>query len=364
LWSLSRVLVHLWNLGITQADQWLKSKEKLVTAYSFNYWLTGARQTTISLANGTQVLLASISSDVERETLRKLAGSYQSFFELKKKKDWRARMPWTRTEERFMTLSWSSFSLENGVLSIPGSNKDRMNIPIGQYLTECIAGKDVVHATIAFRDGCFELSLVTTYPVPDRRSDSPTFFRAIDLGAGDIAITDSDGSEFLIPARRPDKFWRDKIKSLEARAEDRQKGSRGWKRLMEARRQMHDHSHHQHESHQRKLANALVEEKVHCLVIGKAVTRLGLAQTEYGTNAQHWGVQNTGYMHRQLLYLKEKAAERGVIVVELPDPIRQGNSEDPLTKFNATRTMLTTAMTKHSLTAPTAFMRKGFSFKQ
>lgn len=364
LWLLSRTLVHLWNMGVVQAERWLEKKEKAVTAYSFNYWLTGMRAFSVQLADGTRVALSAISVDVEREVLRKLAGSYKSFFELKKNKDGRARMPWTRTEDRFMTMSWSSFSVQGGLLLAPGFDKKRIEIPVGDYLAEKIAGKDAVHATLAFRDGRFELSLVAAFEAPPPRSGQPAFFRAIDLGAGDIAVSDSDGSEFLIPARRPDKFWRGEVRSIAARVEGRQKGSRGWKRLMKARRHILNKSSDQHSSHQRKLAHALLEDKIHCIVIGKPKTRLGLARSKSGTSDEHWGVQNTGYMFRQILYIKEKAAERGVKVVELADPIREGGSDDPLAKFNAARTLLSAALAKSGLPMPGSFVRKHFCFKQ
>ena len=369
LWLISRAMVHLWNRAIVQAQAWLdapeKEKKKPVTAYSFNYWLTNERQSNITLKDGTVVPLADISSDLEREVLRKLAGSYQSFFELKKKKDARARTPWTKEEDRFQTLSWSSFTVANGMLSVPGMDRERIVIPLGEYLTTMIQDKAIVHATVAFRDGRFELSLVTAVLMPPL-VEHPMFFRAIDLGAGDIAVTDSDGSEFLIPSRRPDKFWRPKVKSIEARVEQRHKGSRGWKRLMRARRHILNKSGDQHISHQRKLAHALVEDKVQCIVIGKPKTRLGLAQSASGTNDEHWGSQNTGYMFRQLLYIKEKAQERGVKVIEFADPVRTGNSDDPATKFSASRLLLAKALEleKSELVIPVSFTRKHFCFEQ
>ena len=361
LWTMSRVLVQLWNMGVLQAEQWLGSKERFITAYSFNYWLTGMRQFYIVLKNGEKIKLSSISSDCEREVLRKLAGSYQSYFNLKKNKDARARLPWTRQEDWFLTLSWSSFSIEGGKLYLPGMDRQTLTIEIGEYLQGRIRDKEVVHVTLACHNGVFELSLVTASPLPEV-PETPKFFRAIDLGAGDIAVTDSDGSEFIIPARRPDKFWRQKVQHIEARAERRKKNSRGWKRLMKARRDIWNKSRAQHISHQRKLAYALVEEKVECIIIGKAKTRLGLSQSDPGTSDEHWGVQNTGYMFRLPLFIKEKAQERGVKIIEVPDPPRKTGDENPESKFAATRAMLGQVLGQNQ--TEVSFVRRKFRFVQ
>jgi transposase len=362
---LSSAMIHLWNAAVVQAAEWLEKKEKSITAFSFNYWLTKKRAENITLKDGMIIALADISSDMEREVLRKLAGSYQSFFALKKNKDARARLPRTKEEHWFQTLSWSSFSIADGVLYAPGYKKERLEIPLGDYLREKIQGKEVVHATLAFdrHRGAFELSVVVASPLP-AVAPNPTFFRAIDLGAGDVEVTDSDGSEFLIPARRSDKFWRKQVRHIEARVRLRNKRSRGWKRLMGARRRVFNKSYEQHVSYQRKLAHALVEKKVQCLIIGKPHTRLGLAKSKEGTPDQHWGAQNTGYMHRLMLYIKEKAEERGVKVLEYPDPQRTGNPDNPEDKFHASRALLAQGLEGTPLSTPVAFIQKAFCFKQ
>lgn len=361
---LSRAMIQLWNLAVAEAERWLEKKEQRVSAFSFNYWLTGAREKSVALKDGTEVKLGAVSVDVEREVLRKLAGSYDSFFQLKKNKDQRARKPGPKEGHWFQTLSWSSFSIADGVLYAPGYDRERIEIPLGEYLRERIQGREVVHATLVYRDRAFELSVVTASPLPSL-VENPKFFRAIDLGAGDVAVTDSDGAEFLIPSRRSDKFWRKQTRRIEARVRLRTKHSRGWERLMAARRAIFEKSMDQHISYQRKLAHALVEKKVECLVIGKPMTRLGLAKSEAGTPDQHWGVQNTGYMFRLLRFIKEKAEERGVRVIEFADPRRAGALENAESKFHASRALLAKAFEdREGVVLPAVFVQKHFAFEQ
>lgn len=369
---LSRCLIRLWNMAQQQAEHWLATKEKAITAFSFNFWLTPARKQTVTLQDGTEVHLDRISSDIEREVLRKLAGSYQSFFALKKNRDFKAKKPGQKKEEWFQTLSWSSFRIKDGVLFVPGYNGERIALPLktitagqtstGDYLEQKIAGKKVVFATLSRdKDGRFILSLVTAEPLP-KAVESPKFFRAIDLGAGDIAVTDSDGSEYLIPTRRPDKFWMKKIEAVEARQTKRVKGSRGWRRLAEARRYMHRRSGEQKNSYQKKVADALVSGDVECIIVGKANTRLGLARAQDSTAAQRYGAQNTGYLFRQFLYLKNKAEERGVRFIAVPDPRRKGDLKNPDSKFQASRELLRQGLLQSGLPVPypESFQRKWF----
>lgn len=370
---LSRCLVHLWNTAQEQAERWLERKGKSITAFSFNFWLTEARKQSITLDDDTEIKLEEISSDLEREVLRKLAGSYQSFFALKKNKDFRARKPEQKKEDEFITMSWSSFRIKDGCLFVPGYSRERLEIPLktltagqtskGDYLEQKITDKKMVFATLSRNrhTGHFELSLAVSEPKP-KVTQHPEFFRAIDLGAGNIAVTDSDGSEYLIPTRRPDKFWMEQISQVEARQKKRLKGSRGWKRLAEARRLMHERSRQQKDSHQKKIADALVSGNVQCIIVGKPLTRLGLAKTKDATSAQHWGVQNTGYMFRQLIYLRNKAEERGIWFIELDDPRRKGTLQDPKSKFFASRELLSQGLLKVGLGAdfPESFQEKRF----
>lgn len=388
---LSRAMVCLWNKGIGEAELWLEEnrerKERIrynsealgglpaevkrifyndkchrLSAYAFNYWLTKARGESITLKDGTEVKLDAASVDMEREVLRKLAGSYKSFFKLKKQnKDARARAPGPKEEHWFQTLSWSSFSIADGVLYAPGYDRKRIEIPLGEYLRKCIQGKEVAQATLAYRGEAFELSVVTTSPLPPQ-IERPKFFRAIDLGAGDVAVTDSDGTEFLIPSRRSDKYWRKQVRHIEARTRLRKKASRGYERLMKARRAVFSKSMDQHVSYQRKLAHALLEEKVECFVIGKPKTRLGLAKTEEGTPDQHWGAQNTGYLFRLLRFIKEKAEERGVRVLEFEDPRRRGSMDVAENKFHASRALLAKGLEETALHMPRSFSQKHFKF--
>lgn len=370
---LGKVLTHLWNLALAQVQVWLEQnkavedgqKKVSITPITLNFWLTTVKDTVFTMEDGSTVVLKDVSVDLSRQVLKMLAGSWQSYFELRKKGDTEARPPAPKKEEWFQTMAWSSFKVLGDTILVPGYQRQRIKIKLGEYLTREIEGKEVAYLTL-YRNrfnGEFNLSVVVKTPAP-QQIENPKVIRAIDLGAGDIAVSDSSGQEYLIPARRPDKHWMPLIAQVEGRAERCIKGSHAYKRRMNARRTMHEKSGNQKNSYQRKLARALFSGGVEAIVIGKSKTRLGLAQSESGTSDQHYGAQNTGYLFRQLLYIKEKAKERGIPVIEFPDPHRKGELDDAQSKFFASRALLALGCKNFGLDVPNSYIKKQFIFNQ
>jgi hypothetical protein len=361
--KLSRVnaiLVKLWNMAIEQCNTWLNMSKsiiypgtenslrllgfpiemnnperKSITPISLNFWLTPQRKNDADI-NSVSIVLA-------REMLRRLAGGFGSYFELKKKGDASARPPQQKNPDAsFITLTWTqgSFSINDGILSATIGGRQRVIFTLGEYiqckLKELPSEAFVAQVTVSMRDGEYWANFVCN--IPKTEASKPKGVLAIDLGPGNIAISTSTGKEYLIHARRPDKRWRKEIFSVEARVAQCTKGSRAFRRRMKARRIMHNKSLRQHTDHQRKVAHWIIQQGM-TVVVGKMRTRLGLAQSS-GTSDQHWGVQNTGYAFRLLIFIKEKATEHGLSVIELPDPRRKGDKCDPCSKLKASRELL------------------------
>jgi transposase len=362
--SVNQVLIELWNEAIAQVNTWLdlpkdSPEKRPVTHISLCYWLTEARKRNPNFA--------SVSVVIEREMLRRLAGGFTSYFTLLKKKDKKARPPSPRDMEKsFIALTWTekSFQVSDGLLSSSIGSKRIVTFSLGEYIMGVLGklpeGSKVAQVTVSKRDGVYWANFVCNIPTPP--VIEPEGIIAIDLGSGDIVCSCSDGREFSFPARRPDKLWRRRINSVEERVAKCKKGSRAWHRRMNARRTMHNKSQYQHTDHQRKLANWLVGLNM-TIVVGKMKTRLGLSKSS-GTPQQHWGVQNTGYSFRLLVFLREKAAERGLRLMEFPDPPRDGSLEDPTSKFNAARKLLKLGCNAVGSKYPSSFTPHNYSLPQ
>jgi len=352
------ILSKLWNMAVEQCNIWLgmpkdSSERRSITPISLNFWLTPTRNNDTDI-NSVPVVL-------EREMLRRLAGAFSSYFELKKKGDAKARPPRPKDPEHsFITLTWTqgSFSVDGDTLSASIGGQQKIIFTLGEYIREKLrmlpAKACVAQVTVSKRDGEFWANFVCN--IPKAETQTPKHLLAIDMGSGDIVMSCSNGREYSLPTRRPDKKWRKEIRAVETRLELCKKYSRSYKRRMKARRVMHNKSLHQHTDHQRKVANWIMKQGL-TVVVGKMHTRLGLAQSS-GTADQHWGVQNTGYAFRLLIFIKEKAAEYGLTVLELPDPRRKGDSTDPTSKFNASRELLRQGCTKLNFSFPDSFTKE------
>ncbi len=390
VFKLSKMMAHLWNMGVEQSRVWLeqaaterkKPKEEReettpVTSFSFNLWLKKMRDVGTEIeVDGSRELLSSASIDVSRQILARVADGWKAFFEAKKRGDTEVRPPMPMNTDHFQALQWSAqnIKLQNGIVSLPGfSGGIKLRFSLRQviaeqrgsnrpkesnYLERMIGKNGVRYLTLTYdwREDKFFLSCVVGLPLTPPKTEQPTLYRAIDLGAGNIAVSDSDGSEFLIPLRRPDKWHQPEITKIEKRLGKRKVS----KKLKRARSHAFERQSDQLETFQKQLAHRLAEKKVECIVVGMQKIRLGLAQSEDGTPKQHYGVQNTGNLFRLVLFLRSKCEERGIQFLELPDPQREGGIDDPESKFRASRKLLDLALDGTGLEFPTSFIRKGF----
>jgi hypothetical protein len=356
------------RIGILEKEKQISENEAIlktlgISSISLNYLLTADGEIVKKLKEEG----FNIPSDLIRQLAAKISASYSSFFALKKNNDSRARIPGYKDAEKGIApICWSSFKFEDGVLilSLPEKVKLNITLPAG-IITRIGTAKPCYVQLLKLpqpNETRWKLDVVVSYEAPASK-DKPQSIRAIDLGAGNIAVSDSSGAEYLIPTRRGEKFWMDRIAQVERRMKNRTKGSRGYISLSEARRKMHLRIRYQHNDHQRKLAHALCKD-VDCVVVGKPRTRLGMSRSKKLSPEQHHGVQNTGYMSRMMIYIKEKCTERGIIYIELPDPPRIGHINDPEVKFEASRKLLVQVLQNTGLSEPSVWTRSKLKFNQ
>lgn len=354
------------NLAIVQCRKWIEMDKddpnrKPLTDFSLNYWLTARREENLSLTESVKI--RGLQTEVARQMLVTVAGSFRSFFNLKKNGDRRARLPETKPWPCPITLSWRTIRITaDNTIKLSGLSGQKLILPIPQYLRDATRDKKIVYASMR-RDlkGDWWLCLTVSSPAPELRP--PREFIGVDVGAGDVAIATSSGQISLIPARRPDRWAMARIAEVERRQKDLSKDSRRYKCLAGARRTLFKLFSQQERDFQRKLANALVKT-ADVLVIGVTPIRLGLAQTNRGVAKQHWGVQNTGYLARLIQLIESKAAERGVEVLKKSDPRRDGPLNDPTAKFAAAIKLLETGMREYICSPPPGYQQVRFTFKQ
>lgn len=366
----------VWNMVFDQYQYWLDlpkgdPNKKSLTYMSLYHWLMEVGDTVLKLPTGEEILLREFSSHIKVGVCQFLVRSWQSYFSLKKKGkgkkkdgDNKARPPRKKDEGYlFMTMYWQKvpvcFDGEKKLISLRISKGWKIMLPLNAHLSSAFESSDIKDIKLnrirrgKFEDFRYKLSVVRSF-TPEEPSTSPTVVRAIDLGAGDLAVADSNGQAYLVPMRRPDKYWIKRIDEVNKRIDACSKGSRAWKRRAKARQRMHNKSGDQKNDFQRKLALSLVAVKTRdadgkvtgwkrsCDIItfGESIVRLGLAQSIDGVEKQHRGAQNTGYLARLPRYIEEKAKEFGVLVVKIPDPARNGKLTDKMRKLGDAKLIL------------------------
>jgi len=404
------------NRAVEQAREWLSMEKgdpakRPVTAFSFNNWLTDLRRENPALSETVRASDLIVSH--ARQTLVYVAGAYQSFFELKKRGDSRARTPKTYKWPCQLPLTWpaEAYSFQDGKLSMRGcSNGLRLELELPKYLRGAVEGKELVYVRlkqktdlrrVPCKDGwpgwriwelfgsdwrenlrelgwprevevngepinvapyrhnsstqwVLELTTSEVAPKPNGRRKGRII--ALDIGAGNVAVVTSDGKEALIPMRRPDKIAKRWVSRIERCQEGLAKNSWEYDCLAKDRAMVFQQMENRQQDYQRKLAHALLSG-VRVLVVGQTQIRLGLAQSELGSAKQHWGSQNTGYMARIVQFLENKAAETGVSIIKLPDPPREGALEEPDRKIWAAQQLLSSTRSLVAFRLPSKWHR-------
>lgn len=268
---------------------------------------------------------ARVPRNWQEETLDTLNGAYSSFLALRKNKDMDARPPRLRGAWDFHEIPGRhGFKILPGffVLS-PGGNKS-FSFPIPEHQQKKLADALRVKKFTLFRDerdmrkpGRFWISVAYEIHKMKEIPFDPNSAVYVSLGASSFGVVSPKGEEVL-SLWRPDKYWKPKIDAVEARMQRCAKGSKTWHKRNAARLTMLRRMAFQQKQDQREaVARDLLRHGVHFVVSDVSIRskkgKLADAskQERSGSLGLNWAAQNTGSMAYLVLWLEEKAKERG-----------------------------------------------------
>lgn len=337
LLRVSEVLRLVWNEALLPRlealEQWLAARKnekgsekgiKIPTLFDQINLLTMRRE-------GDEVF-GGIPRNWQEETLDRLNGSFQSFFQLRKNNDPHARTPRERSEGFFQVIPGrSGFAITNGTVHFAPQifGKGVLAFPIPEYCRAKLAEGKVKKFALS-RDehdlakaGKFWLSIVYEMVQPATVPYATDDCVFVALGASSIGIHTKDREE-VIDLWRPDKHWKPKIEEVEKRmkAETIKKGSRQWIRLVHARRDMFLRMSRQQKQNHREVVKYFLTFGKHFVVTDYVVrSKQGkLADRKVhergGPQGLNWAAQNTGSFLDLLMHLEEKVKEVGGSVVK------------------------------------------------
>ncbi len=147
-------------------------------------------------------------------------------------------------------------------------------------------------------------------------------YQAWDLGITKHVAVNSAGKFIEVTNARPDKYWNNKIDTVQSRRDHckkakNQRPSRRWRRYNAAKRKMERKRSNQIQDFQHKLSKKLVENtQATTIVVGDLAVKQ-MPQSRQATPGLNRSTQNTGYLSRFIGFLTYKAERIGKRVIKV-----------------------------------------------
>ena len=281
----------------------------------------------------------SVYSKTLQGILKKLDGSYHSFFSHIKNGDKKARPPNFKGRNYLMTLPYnqSGFKIENNIITF--SHKVN-GVPLSFDIGNLAEGYKIKQAEIVNDNpykarGKFFICITYDVEVTDSYFDNG-IYQAIDLGVTKIVTAiNTNGKFHEIKTPRPDKYWNPKIDAAKSRRDHcigKKKGSRKSKRYLRIARavtKMSRKKANQVKDFQHKLSKTMVENtKANTIIVGdldvkqmaqpkvKDGKKEKKTKRKRGLNRSTQGLGNLGRFVQFLTYKAELIGKRIIRIDE------------------------------------------------
>lgn len=252
-----------------------------------------------------------VYSKVLQHTLRVLDGNYKSFYSLIKK-DKTTRPPKYLGKKHFTTLTYnqSGFKIVNNKISFSHKyNKEKLEFTIPKKFTF----QNVKQISIYKKDSSFWLSI--TYEEKEKEYVDNNKYQAFDLGIIKQTCINSDGKVKEFINKRPDKYWKPKLETLQSRRDHCKKYSNKYNKLNKNLIKMKRKSANQLKDFQHKLSHKIVNNtKSNTIIIGDLSVKKMKHKYSKTLNTS---LMNSGSIARFVQYLTYKSKRLGKRVISI-----------------------------------------------
>jgi putative transposase len=330
LWDLSEKCRLLYNFALAQRRQnWETNRTKVPTERTYITYTD--QQNRLPALKKTYTEYTWVYSKVLQMILRRLDADYKSFLTRWNNGDQTARPPRFKGKDYFTTLCFnqSGFTIDEDKQTICFSHKHPSGVELKFNLPWLppITGK--VKQVELFLDKQNRWFVTITM-----ERQAPTYvdnglYQAIDLGIINIVTAVNLQGKFLqIKNRRPDCFWREKIREVQSKRDHCKPFSNKWFRYSTKLRRMQRKLAHQLRDFQHKISKRLVENtRANTLIVGdldiKAISRKrkskGNLRLNKAQKTLNYSLQNTGFMGRFVEFLTYKARKVGKRVTRIDE---------------------------------------------
>jgi putative transposase len=271
--------------------------------------------------------------------LKKLEGSYNSFFGHHKNGDKKARPPNFKGRNYLMTIPYnqSGFKIEDGIITFSHKVNDvPLSFEIGNLADNLkVKQVEIVNDNPYKARGKFYLCLSYDVEVEYTYFDNGNY-QAIDLGITKIVTAiNTDGKFFEVKTPRPDNYWNPKIDAAKSRRDhcigvkNGSTKSRRFLRIARAVTKMSRKKANQVKDFQHKLSKTMVENtKANTIIVGDLdVKQMAQPKVKDGKKqkktkqkrGQNRSTQGLGNLGRFVQFLTYKAELIGKLVIRIDE---------------------------------------------
>ena len=330
LWVLSEKCRLLYNFALAERLHQLSTKgTNPETEYTPITYIQ--QQNALPAIKGKYPEYTWIYSKVLQMVLRRLDADFKSFFTRWRRGDSQARPPRFKGKHYFTTLCYnqSGFTLDIDKQQIRFSHRHPSGIALEFALSWLPPINGRIKQVELFQDKRRRWFIAISYEVPIPPYVDNGRYQAIDLGVINLVTAVNQQGRFIqIRNRRPDLYWKNKLREVQSRRDHCRKYSNRWwfyqrkwlKMRLKLTNQLRDFQH--------KVSKVVVNNtRANTIGIGnldvKAMARkkraTGCRRRDRALNTLNHSMQNTGSLGRFAEFLTYKAKRIGKRVVRIDE---------------------------------------------
>lgn len=273
-----------------------------------------------------------VYSKVLQMVLKRLDNDFKSFLSLRNGGKKNARPPRFKGKEYFtaLTFNQSGFKLDTKKQTISFSHKYPSGTELKFHLPWIPQFEGVIKQAEIYQDNMKRWFILLAIEVKEPTYTDNGLYQAIDLGIINLVTAVNIHGRFIqIRNRRPDLYWRNKIREVQSRRDRCRKLSNKWYFFDKKLRKMKRKLANQLLDFQHKISKRVVENtRANMIIIGALSVKRMIRRTKRTTgiscqlNAQktlNHSLVNTGFMGRFAKFLTYKAQKIGKRVTRIDE---------------------------------------------
>ncbi|MFW9983550.1 MAG: RNA-guided endonuclease InsQ/TnpB family protein [Candidatus Odinarchaeota archaeon] len=330
LWALSEKCRLLYNFALAERrNQWAANRTKPKTERSYITYIQ--QQNALPTFKAQYPEYTWVYSKVLQMTLRRLDADYKSFFSRWSRGDSQARLPRFKGKNYFTTLCYnqSGFNLDVDHQRIRFAHRHPSGIELEFALPWLPPLNGIIKQVELFQDRRHRWFVAITYEVPVPPYVDNGMYQAIDLGVINLVTAVNQKGKFVqIRNRRPDLYWKDKLREVQSRRDHCRKYSNRWWFYQQKFGKMRQKLTNQLRDFQHKVSKSVVmNTRANTLIVGDLAVKTmarkkrmsGCQRQDKAARTLNHSILNTGFLGRFVQFLTYKAKKVGKRVIRIDE---------------------------------------------